>query len=213
MLFYALYFVGLEYTTPGNAAIIVLFEVFTTFMFFRVLRGERIHLEHRLGAVLVVLGAGFVLAPNFSGFNIGDFLVLAGTLCTPAGNYYQQEARKIASSETILFLRSLLAAVAVFVLAYALGQHSSVGDLRAALPLLVVNGVLLLGLSKILWIEGIHRISVTKAITLGNLAPALTLLIAWMILNQAPTVWQLSSLVPLVLGTLLLTGQVRFRNG
>ena len=50
----------------------------------------------------------------------------------------------------------------------------------SSLLFLVINGVLLLGVSKILWIEGIHRINVTKANALNSLGPLLTLLFAWL---------------------------------
>ena len=94
-------------------------------------------------------------------------------------------------------------------MAYLLQAQASLADLRISLPYLIVNGILLLGLAKIFWIEGIHRISVTKATALSSITPLLTLLFAWIILNQAPTVWQLTSLVPLLLGVLLLTDNIK----
>lgn len=209
VLFYGFYFLGLEKTTPGNAAIIVLFEVFTAFVFFRLLRASDISLRHVLGAVLMVFGAFVILAPNFNGFNSGDLLVLAGTLFTPVGNYFQQKARLIASSEMIMFLRSLISIPFIVGLAYVV--HISIAtDIRPALLLLIINGVFLLGLSKIFWIEAIHRMSVPKGTALQSFGPFVTLLFAWLILAQVPTIWQLSALVPLILGVLLLTDQFQF---
>ena len=212
VLFYGLYYLGLETTTPGNAAIIALLEVFTSFVFFRVFKGERLSFNYALGAVLMVAGAAIVLAPNFIGVHVGDFIVLAATLFAPAGNYYQQRAREIASAESIMFLRSALSVPPIFAFAYFLGQRSSSGDIMSALFFLLVNGVILLGLSKLFWIEGIHRISVTKATALGSLAPFFTLFFAWVILSQVPTLWQLLSLIPFVLGTLFLTDHIRLKK-
>lgn len=209
VLYYALYFIGLETTTPGNTAIIAQFEVFTSFLFFHVFRGEKISLDYKIGGVLTVIGAGIVLGRDFSGINPGDFFVLAATIGAPAGNLFQQKARQIASSEVIMFLRSAISVPAIFLLAYFLQASASLADLRVSLPYLIINGILLLGLSKILWIEGIHRISVTKASALSSITPLLTLLFAWIILQQAPTVWQLTSLVPLLLGVLLLTDHIK----
>ena len=209
ILYYGFYYAGLEYTTPGNVAIIALFEVFTTFLFFNVLRGEHISAPHKIGATLMILGALIVLAPNFAGLNVGDILILVATFCTPAGNLFQQKARRIASSETVLFLRSGVSAIFFFPLAYAFGEQVSFADIKVAMPFLLINGFLLFGLSKILFLESIHRISVTKAIALGSAAPALTLLVAWVFLEQVPNVWQLTSLVPLIAGVLLLTDQLK----
>jgi len=99
----------------------------------------------------------------------------------------------------------------LFLLAYALGARVSLADARASLLFLLINGVLLLGLSKLFWIEAIHRISVTKGVALSSVNPFLTLLLAWLILHQAPAMWQIAGLIPLVAGVLFLTGQLKFR--
>ena len=210
ILFYGLYFVGLESTTPGNAAIIVLFQVFTSFFLFNLFRDELFSLEHKVGAFCMVIGALIVLAPNFSGVNVGDFLILAATFIVPFGNLYSKKAREIASSETIMFLRTVCSAPVIFLLAYFIGSRATTADIIMVLPLLLINVVLLLGLSKIFFLEGIHRISVTKAVALESLGPLLTLILAWVFLSQLPSIWQISSLVPFIIGVFLLTGQLRF---
>lgn len=212
ILYYGFYFIGLSYTTPGNAAIISLFEVFTSFVFFHVLRREHISGVHILGAALMVIGAVIVLGRNFAGINTGDVLILLATLASPAGNLYQQKARQVASSESVMFLRTLTTVPAAFLLASLFGMSASSGEIRSALIILILNGVLFFGLQKVLWIEAIHRISVTKSVALSSLAPLVTLVAAWALLNQAPTPWQLLSLVPFVLGTLLLTDQIGFKR-
>ena len=213
ILFYAFYFIGLTYTTPGNASIIVLLQILTSFLFFNIYRKERFSLEYKLGAVLMVMGALVIIAPNFRGINIGDFIILGSTLVAPIGNYFQQEARKIASTETVMFLRSALSAAVLFLIIYLFNIAAEGADLRAVLPFLILNGVILLGFEKVLWIEGIHRISVTKATALISFSPLVTLVFAWMLLHQAPTLWQLLSLIPFMLGILFLTDQVRIFKG
>ena len=208
---YSLYFIALETTTPGNVAIIVLFEVFTSFLFFRVFKGERFSFDYALGAILMVMGAIIVLGRDFSGMHLGDLLILIMCVFAPIGNFFQQKAREIASSETIMFLRSALSLPGIFLLTYFFGAHASARDVLAALPLLILNGILLLGFSKLFWLEAIHRISVTKGTALASISPLVTLALAWVMLSQTPTVWQIASLVPFILGTLLLTDQVKWR--
>jgi len=210
ILFYGFYFSGLEYSTPGNVSIIILFQIFTSFVFFNIYRRESIPLSHILGAALMILGALVILGRDFRGVNVGDILILCATFFAPIGNYFQQEARKIASSESIMFLRSALSAAAFFVFLYLFGLGGVLGDVWAALPFLLLNGILLLGFEKMLWIEGIHRISVTKASALTCIVPLVTLLFAWPILGQLPNMWQLASLVPFILGVLLLTDNLKF---
>jgi len=209
VLVYSLIYVALEFTSPGNVAIIGLLEVLTTFLVFNVYEKEFFSVEYTVGAILMVIGAGTVLIKDFSGINVGDLFVLASVCIAPFGNIYQQRARNFASSESIMFIRSLLSIPALAVLAYFLGPHTSFESFRISLPFLLINGVLLLGLSKIFWIEAIHRISVTKATALSSVTPLLTLLIAWVLLGQVPNMWQLVSLVPLTIGVLLLTGHLK----
>jgi drug/metabolite transporter (DMT)-like permease len=212
IMYYGLFFIGLGMTSSGNAALIAQFEIFTAFLFFNVFRKERISREHIAGGFLMALGAVIVLAPNVSAPNAGDLLILGATFCAPFGNLFQQKARQIASSETVMFLRTILTVPVIFVLAYVVGPQASLMDVRHALPFLILNGVVLLGVSKIFWIEGIHRVSVMKANALSSFGPLITLLFAWVVLQQAPTVWQFASLVPLMAGAILLTDHFSFKG-
>lgn len=208
-LFHVLFFVGLQFTTAGNASIILLMEVFTSFVFFHLIRREFISREHVLGASLMVLGAGIVLLPNVSSLNIGDFLILGATIAPPLGNYFQRKARNIASSSTIMFLRYAVTAPFIFALAYFINAPLELTGSTAVL-FIIFNGIIVFGISKVLFVESIHRISVTKAKSIDSLAPLLTLGLAWLVLHEVPTVWQLVSLIPFVIGIFLMTGQLNF---
>src|SRR3989338_5770078 len=163
VLFYAFYFWGLTKTTPGNAGLIGLFEIFTSYLLFNLIRKEHFSFESKIGATLMVLGAIIVLAPNFSSVNFGDLFILIATFCAPLGNLFQQKAKTIAYTEAILFLRSIIATPIIFLLAYAFEQHLVMSEVKESFLFLILNGLIILGLSKMFWLEGIARISVTKA--------------------------------------------------
>lgn len=209
ILLYSFYFTALRFTTPGNAALIMLLTVFTSFLYFNVFRKEKIPLAHVLGAICMVIGGGLVLGPNASTPNVGDLLCVLAICVAPFGNYYSQKAVQIASSETVMCLRSIVSVPFVFLLAFLTGAHATWPQIQASLPFLLINGLLLLGLSKLFFLEAIKRISVTKALSLESGAVVVTLIAAWIFLAQAPTIWQLSALIPLILGVALLTNQVR----
>lgn len=208
VLFYGLYFIGLEKTSAGNASIIALFEVFASFFLFNVVKKEFFSPSHIAGSLLMIAGAIIVLLPNYQGVHSGDFIILTATFFPPLGNHFQQKIRRIVSSETAMFLRSLIATPILFFLAYLFHQYTSIENVKSSLFFLLINGFLLLGLSKVFWLEAIHRISVTKGVALSSINPFLTLLIAWIILKEVPNAWQLISLIPMVLGVLLLTDQL-----
>jgi len=212
ILYYTFYYFGLTKTTPGNASIIGQFEIFTSFLFFNIFRKENFSLESKIGSILMVLGAIIVLAPNFSSINWGDMFILIATFCAPIGNFLQQKAKRISSTETILFLRSIAATPFLFFIAYMFRQNLIIDQVKESFVFLILNGVFILGLSKIFWLEGISRISVTKANALSSITPLLTLIVAFIVLKQIPTFWQIASLVPFFFGVLLLTDNLKLRR-
>lgn len=206
LLYYGLYYTGLKYTTAGDASIIALMELFFSYLLFNVFMKQSFSARHSLGGILMLLGAVIILFPEHGlALHSGDWLVLLATACAPVGNFYQQKLRKIVSSETIVLLRSLAAIPIFFVLAWALGANASTAAVRQSFWFLALNGTVILGLSKFMWMEGIHRISVTKANALSTVAPLFTLFFAYLILHQTPTLWQLLALLPMGLGLMLLT--------
>jgi len=211
IFYYLLYFSGLRFTSAGNAGIIALTEIFFSFLFFHIWRKDHIPYTHIIGAVLMLIGAIIVLYPNFSKFHPGDLLILAASFIAPFGNFFQQKARKKVSSESILFIRSFISTPVIFIFAYLTDVDFTIISIKKSLVVLIINGFFLLGLSKILWIEGIHRISVTKANALNSAAPLLTLLFAWILLHDTPTKFQFFSFLPMFLGVILL-GRNRINN-
>jgi len=205
LLFHALFFMGLKYTSAGNASIIGLSEIFFAFIVFHIWKKDFISKEHIWGAVLMVSGALIVLYPGFSKFQIGDLLILSAAVCGPIGNIFQQRARKKVSSEIILFLRYLMSVPIIFILIYFLGEFPSLDNLRSSIFFVALNGIFILGIGKVLWLEAIHRIDVTKANALSSINPLFTLLFAWILLNDSPTLWQLCALLPMALGIILLS--------
>lgn len=205
ILFYAFIFTGLKYTSPGNVSLIGLLEVFFSYLLFNVWRREYFSSSHIIGSLLMVFGAGILFFPQVDGLNKGDIFIVLSTIVAPFGNLFQQRARKKVSSETIMFGRSFLTTVSIFLIIQLFDEQAKIGEVRQGILFLIMNGVLLLGLSKILWIEGIHRISVTKANALSSITPLFTLIFAYIFLKQVPTIWQVVAFGPLFAGLILLT--------
>lgn len=208
--YYLLFFWGLKYTSAGNASIIALTEVFFSFLFFNVWRKEYFSPWYGIGAILVLVGAVIVLYPNVHEFRLGDIFILLASFIAPLGNFFQRRARKQVRSEVILFTRSLITALFMFTLAYFLKMDLASIDIKHSFLVLIFNGFFLLGLSKLLWVEGIHRINVAKANALNGITPLLTLLFAWILLGNMPTWFQLISFVPMFLGVLFLSGNEKY---
>ncbi len=206
---YGFYYWGLTYTSPGNAGIIGLFEVFTSFLFFNLFHKEAFSKVHMIGAFCMILGALVVLLPKSGGgVSAGSLLILVSTMIAPFGNRFQQKARAIASGETIMFLRNTFATLVFLVLAFLFKQTTLSGPLTSTVIIaLFANAVLIFGISKLFFIEAIHRLTVTRVIAISSLAPFITLFVAWWFLQIKPEPIQFLALLPLALGVLLLTDQ------
>jgi drug/metabolite transporter (DMT)-like permease len=209
ILYYCFYFFGLNYTSAGNAGIIALSEIFFSYLFFNIWRRQSIPRIHLFGALFAFIGAAIVLSPNFVRFQAGDLLVLAASFVAPIGNFFMLRAREKVSSECIMFVRSIISAPVIFLIAYFFSASVPFGELKSSLAFLIINGVLLLGVSKILWLEGIKRISVVKAGALASISPLLTIAVAWPVLHNTPTLAQLFALAPMSLGVILLSRELR----
>ena len=203
--YYSLVFIGIQKTTAGNAGIIFLMEIFFSMVILRLWKKEFLSRRHFIGAVLMALGAFLVLFQGALSINQGDLIILTATALPPIGNYFIQEARKRVSSTYIMFIRSLISGFFILGMAYFIESEPSVTAVKTSFLFIAVNGFLLLGLSKIFWIEAIHRIPITKAISLASIAPFFTLLFAYFLLGEIPTLWQISGLIPIILGIWVLT--------
>ncbi len=204
--FHSLFFIGLRFTTAGNAAILLLLEVFFSFLILGlILRHEPMRPRQLLGAFLMVAGAAVVLLPNVSGLRWGDFLVVLATAFGPLGNKHAQAARKSSTAEEIMFWRSMISGCVLLVLACGFESWPSGAGLCDSFWYLAVNGVLIFGLSKILWIEGIHLIPITIAISLLSVSPVFTLAAAYFALEEPVTVFQVCGLPFLGAGVIMLT--------
>lgn len=213
VLYYGLYFLALKYTSPNNASIIALLEAFFSYLFFNVWKKERLSNRHLLGSVLMVIGAMFVLLPKTNHWYAGDLLVICATIVAPIGNYFQQRARKKINSISLLFARNLLALPFLLIMFLFLSGAPSTDSIRHSILFIAINGVVVLGFSKIMWVEGIHRIPVTKAAALASVAPLFTILFSYIILKQPPTIWQLTAFIPMFVGLYLLTANKKMLAG
>ena len=208
IFYFGLFFWGLQYTTAGNGSIVSLMEICFSFLILGlILRHEKVDLTHLIGAIFMIAGALFILLPKGSGYHIGDMFILLATAFPPFGNYFVQRARKHVPSAFIMLVRSVLGGLFLLGMAYAMEPPLTTEMLSNAWFLLAINGFLVMGLSKLFWIETIHHITISKAAALGTMAPFFTLVYAYLFLGEHPTLWQVTGFLPMLIGVALLTQQ------
>lgn len=202
---FVLIFLGLQYTTAGNAAVIMTLQLFFSYLYFNVLGSETMTRLHTVGAFLMGIGALIILFPPDFSFNSGDLLVFSAAAIAPLANLYQKRARSHVGAITILTYRNIVALPFLFALAWAFEHIPTPERFMAALPYLVSVALLVYVLSKILWIEALHRIGITKLSAMIAFMPIFTLVFAFFILGELPSLREVLGIFPVLAGAYLIT--------
>ncbi|PIP09737.1 MAG: hypothetical protein COX50_09355 [Sulfurimonas sp. CG23_combo_of_CG06-09_8_20_14_all_36_33] len=105
----------------------------------------------------------------------------------------------------MLGFRSLIALPVISLLAWFLEPQINEEALTNALFPLLFIGLFVFGVSKILWMEALHRISITKVSAMVAIVPPMTLFFAYLYLGEVPELHKLLGILPILLGGYLLT--------
>ena len=202
---FSLTFMALQYTTATNVAIILFLQILFGFLFLHHNKHERLNIRQSLGAGLMTLGALFILFPGTLVVNVGDALVLGAAMIAPIANFYQKKARAMVASETILLLRSLIALPFIYLLATLFEETPTMALIYDNAIWLLLTGFMVFFIAKILWIEAIYLLPITKVNALFAFAPLLTMGLAYFLLNEVPSFYQVLGVLPVLAGGYLIT--------
>lgn len=205
---FALVFIGMRYTTAGNMAVIIFLQLLFSYLYFNVFGKEKMHTLHVWGAFIMGMGALIILIPDEPTFNKGDLLILIAAAIAPLANLYQKRAREFCSSETILGFRTFIGLPFIALMAWAFEPAVEYNAFVSALPSLLFVGILIYVVSKIMWIEALHRTSITKLSAMMGLVPMMTLIFAYFYLHEVPELRQVLGIVPVLVGGYLITKPV-----
>ncbi|MBD3789595.1 MAG: DMT family transporter [Campylobacterales bacterium] len=204
-LLFALVFVGMGYTTAGNMSVILFMQLLFSYLYFNLLGKEKMNMIHSMGALLMGSGALVILVPNDLRFNKGDILILVAAAIAPIANLYAKRARNFCSSETIVGFRTLAALPFIAGMAWWLEPAVTPSSFYKALPYVILVGLFVFGISKIMWMEALYRISITKMSAMTALVPVMTLCFAYLYLGEVPKFRQIVGILPVLIGGYLLT--------
>ncbi len=206
---FTLIFIGMRYTTAGNMAVIVFLQVLFSYLYFNVFGKEKMDTMHLVGAVIMGIGALIILFPEDFAFNKGDWLILISAAAAPIVNLYQKRARAYCSAETILGFRTVVGLPFVALLAYFLEPAVSYENFMSALPYMFLIATGIYVIAKIMWIEALNRMSITKLSAMLALLPVMTLFFAYLYLGEVPEFHQMMGIIPVLVGGYLITKPIK----
>lgn len=208
-LIFILIFIGMRYTTAGNTAVIIFMQVLFSYLYFNLFGKEKMHSIHLTGVLIMSVGAIIILFPENFVFNKGDWLILLSAAAAPIVNLYQKRARQYCSAETILGFRTVVGFPFVALLAYFLEPAVSYENFLSALPYIFIIAVGIYVAAKLMWIEALNRLSITKLSAMLALMPVFTLIFAYFYLNEIPELRQMMGIIPVIIGGYLITKPVK----
>jgi drug/metabolite transporter (DMT)-like permease len=97
----------------------------------------------------------------------------------------------------------------VALMAYIMEPSVSYENFMLALPYMFLIAVLVYVVSKIMWIEALNRISITKLSAMLALLPVFTLFFAYLYLDEVPEIRQVLGIVPVLAGGYLITKPIK----
>lgn len=205
----ALIFIGTSRTSAINTTLLHQIELPFAFLICGLIYQEKITSQKLLGGFIILVGTIAVLYNGAFNFNMGDFLIIAGTLFYPFGNHYAKQALALVHPSIILFLRTAMGGAALLILSFLLeGPDTAVFvALKENFVYLLLFGLGTLGIAKLLWFEGLKRLDVSKATAIVIAGPAFSLVFAVLFLREIPTLYQLAGFAVILAGLFILTKQ------
>lgn len=200
-----LIFKGTKLTSSINTAILLQMEILFALPICAILLKEKITKVRLISNLIITFGAILVLFNGNLQLNIGDLLIVAGTMIYPFGNILAKKALVMVSPITLLFIRSFVGGLVLLLISLIFEKSFSqiLPSIQANFWAILASGILVMSISKVLWYEGLKRLDLTKATALAMSYPAVSLIIAIVFVGEKATIYQISGLAVMMVGIYL----------
>ncbi len=203
--FTALVFMANESSDPVTISILLLGEVPATFFILTLVGHEKLSFKQMFGGLLVVASSCFVILKGSLSTAESDLLVIVAVIATPLAHYYGKQLGRALTSTQILAFRNFVAGILLILVSRYLEPLPHRVELISSLPYLLPNAILVFGISKVLWQEGIFRLTIGKAASLNSIFPIVTMVGAYILIGSKPETRQILAVFPAILGVYLVT--------
>lgn len=195
---------GLARTSAASASILLNFELVATIVFSVLLFHE--HLGRRLvvsAVCITVAGAVLTWEPGAT-FDIGALLIVAACACWGLDNGVTAAIEHLAP-EHVVALKGVIAGganLAIGLIVAGWGQSTGLGDVATALAI----GAAGYGWSITLWVKGARELGAARGQVIFATAPFIGAGLAWGVLGEAITSWQVVAVILAAIGVVVSLG-------
>ena len=201
---------GIARTRAGDAALLISASPAFIAIIGRLRGSERVSRRGVVGIALSILGMGLVVAgtadngASRSATLLGDSLLLISSLCWSLYTVYLQPyTHRIGGIHL-----SALTMVGGMVPLLLVAAPSMVATNWSALPLLAwgsvaYSGLFALVIAYLFWYHGVRVLGPTRTAMYSNMQPVFALAVAWLVLGEGITGWEVAGAVSIIAGLLL----------
>lgn len=203
-----LFFYGVRLTSGINSAILLQVEPIYALFIGYLLLNEKVTLRQIFSTFIIIFGTLLVIYQGTLVLNWGDLLVLGTPLCYQIGHIFSK--RLLNQNElSPLFIaagRTLFGGIFLFMLSQLAGVHEF-ERLKESniLVIIIFYGIVIYGLTYYTFYESIKRINLSKATAIISAYPAVSIILAWFILQEVPDFYQISGFFIILLGIVYLS--------
>ena len=201
---------GIARTRAGDAALLISASPAFIAIIGRLRGTERVSSRGIIGIALSILGMGLVVVgtadtdANHRATLLGDLLLLISSLCWSVYTVYLQPYTHRIGGIRL----SALTMIGGMVPLLAVAAPSMITTDWGALPLLVwgsiaYSGLFALVIAYLFWYHGVRVLGPTRTAMYSNLQPVFALAVAWLVLGEGITGWEIAGATSIITGLLL----------
>ncbi|MFI5230115.1 MAG: DMT family transporter [Gemmatimonadales bacterium] len=208
---YQVFFIeGIARTRASDAALVIAATPAFIAVIGRVRGVERVATRGAFGIALSIAGIALVVLGSTTGKEgqgtvLGDLLVLFGALCWAAYTVLLKPYTERVGGLQLSAFTMMGGALPLFAAAWPAVSHAPWRSLPTMGWLAIVySGVFALVIAYLIWYNGVRVIGPTRTSMYSNLQPLVAVLVAWPLLGEIPTAWQIVG-ATCIMGGLVLT--------
>jgi drug/metabolite transporter (DMT)-like permease len=209
-LYQILFIEGLARTRAGDAALVIAASHAFIALIGRLRGTEHIAIRGMMGIALSMAGIGLVVVGSGHGGTarsaslVGDLLILAGCLCWAVFTVFLQPYTHRVGG---LYL-SALTMVGGLIPLLLVALPSLLATPWRAVPsaawgAIAYSGFGALVLAYLFWYRGVRVLGPTRTAMYSNLQPVFAVVVAWLVLGELPSSWQIVGAVAIISGLIL----------
>ncbi len=214
-LYPGLVFTALENTSVTNVVLLARFEsIFYGFIAWMIYK-TALNRNEIIGFVVIGVGVlGLVYVKEMYMFRGGDMIVVGAAAIYAIAVVMSKEALKLFSVGAFLFARNFFSAVLFFFLAiYLYDVDHFIDAFEGSLwRLMAIYALVIIVVGQFLWYKGLKTVEASVVSNLTLLHPFLTLLFAFLLLGEAPDIYQTTAIVIILMGMLIAKIKVKSKD-